>query len=188
MIASLLLMFIILLLQFNSIYFTIITLSTVVLSTIGVLLGMVLTGQTFSVIMSGTGVVALAGIVVNNSIVLIYTYQRLHETGLNKVTAILKTSGQRLRPILLTTITTMIGLFPMAIQASVDVVNRTIQVGEPTSAWWVQMATAIIFGLGFSTLLTLILVPVMLALPDQLRNTVPRQQIANLRTRLNRRG
>ena len=188
MIASLLLMFIILLLQFNSIYFTIITLSTVVLSTIGVLLGMVLTGQTFSVIMSGTGVVALAGIVVNNSIVLIYTYQRLHETGLNKVTAILKTSGQRLRPILLTTITTMIGLFPMAIQASVDVVNRTIQVGEPTSAWWVQMATAIIFGLGFSTLLTLILVPVMLALPDQLRSSMQRQQIANLRARLNRRG
>ena len=188
MLASLMLMFIILLMQFNSIYFTFLTLSTVVLSTVGVLLGMVITGQAFSVIMSGTGVVALAGIVVNNSIVLIDTYQRLLETGLDRVTAILKTSGQRLRPILLTTVTTMIGLFPMAIQASVDVVNRTIQVGEPTSAWWVQMATAIIFGLGFSTLLTLILVPVMLALPDQLRKSMPRQQIADLRAQLGRRG
>ena len=100
------------LVQFNSIYYTFLTLSTVVLSTVGVLLGMVITGQTFSVIMSGTGVVALAGIVVNNSIVLIDTYQRLLETGMDRVTAILKTAGQRLRPILLTTVTTMIGLFP----------------------------------------------------------------------------
>jgi multidrug efflux pump len=82
----------------------------------------------------------------------------------------------------------MIGLFPMAIQASVDVMNRTIQFGAPTSAWWVQMATAIIFGLGFSTLLTLILVPVMLALPEQLRNSVSRQQIADLRGQLGRRS
>ena len=188
MLASLMLMFIILLMQFNSVYYTCLTLSTVVLSTVGVLLGMVVTGQTFSVIMSGTGVVALAGIVVNNSIVLIDTYQRLLESGMDRVTAILKTSGQRLRPILLTTVTTMIGLFPMAIQASVDVMNRTIQFGAPTSAWWVQMATAIIFGLGFSTLLTLILVPVMLALPDQIRNSVSRGQFANLRAQLGRRG
>ena len=169
MLASLMLMFIILLMQFNSVYCTLLTLSTVVLSTIGVLLGMVVTGQTFSVIMTGTGVVALAGIVVNNSIVLIDTYQRLIETGMERVDVVLKAAGQRLRPILLTTITTMIGLFPMAIQASVDVFDRTVQMGEPTAAWWVQLSTAIIFGLGFSTLLTLILVPVMLTLPDTLR-------------------
>ena len=169
MIASLVLMFIILLMQFNSLYCTLLTLSTVVLSTIGVLLGMVVTGQTFSVIMTGTGVVALAGIVVNNSIVLIDTYQRLLETGMDRVDVVLKAAGQRLRPILLTTITTMIGLFPMAIQASVDVFDRTVQMGEPTAAWWVQLSTAIIFGLGFSTLLTLVLVPVMLTLPDTMR-------------------
>ncbi|MBL71268.1 MAG: transporter [Rhodobiaceae bacterium] len=169
MIASLMLMFIILLMQFNSLYCTMLTLSTVVLSTIGVLLGMILTGQVFSVIMTGTGVVALAGIVVNNSIVLIDTYQRLLATGMDKVDVILKTAGQRLRPILLTTVTTMIGLFPMAIQASINVIERTVQFGEPTAAWWVQLSTAIIFGLGFSTLLTLILVPVMLHLPDYLR-------------------
>ena len=169
MIASLMLMFIILLMQFNSLYCTMLTLSTVVLSTIGVLLGMILTGQVFSVIMTGTGVVALAGIVVNNSIVLIDTYQRLLATGMDKVDVILKTAGQRLRPILLTTVTTMIGLFPMAIQASINVIERTVQFGEPYAAWWVQLSTAIIFGLGFSTLLTLILVPVMLHLPDYLR-------------------
>ena len=169
MLASLALMFIILLMQFNSLYCTLLTLSTVILSTIGVLLGMVVTGQTFSVIMSGTGVVALAGIVVNNSIVLIDTYQRLLETGMNRVDVVLKAAGQRLRPILLTTITTMIGLFPMAIQASVDMFDRTVQMGEPTAAWWVQLSTAIIFGLGFSTLLTLVLVPVLLTLPDTLR-------------------
>ena len=169
MMASLLLMFIILLMQFNSLYCTLLTLSTVVLSTIGVWLGMVLTGQVFSVIMTGTGVVALAGVVVNNSIVLIDTYQRLLASGMDKVDVILKTAGQRLRPILLTTVTTMIGLFPMAIQASINVVDRSVQFGEPTAAWWVQLSTAIIFGLGFSTLLTLILVPVMLHLPDYLR-------------------
>ena len=169
MVASLMLMFIILLMQFNSVYCTFLTLSTVVLSTIGVLLGMVVTGQTFSVIMTGTGVVALAGIVVNNSIVLIDTYQRLLESGMDRVDVVLKAAGQRLRPILLTTITTMIGLFPMAIQASVDVFNRTVQMGEPTAAWWVQLSTAIIFGLGFSTLLTLVLVPVMLTLPETMR-------------------
>ncbi len=184
MLASLLLMFIILLLQFNSLYCTLLTLSTVVLSTVGVLLGMVVTGQNFSVIMTGTGVVALAGIVVNNSIVLIDTYQRLRSSGLKRTAAILKTSGQRLRPILLTTITTMIGLLPMALQASVDVIHRTVQLGEPTSAWWVQLSTAIIFGLGFSTLLTLILVPVMLTLPDYLRDTRVAQLIAKWRTSL----
>ena len=169
MLASLLLMFIILLMEFNSIYATFLTLFTVVLSTIGVLLGMVITGQTFSVIMTGTGVIALAGIVVNNSIVLIDTYQRLGEVETNHTARILKTAGQRLRPIFLTTVTTMMGMLPMALQISVDVFDRTIQQGEPNSGWWVQMATAIIYGIGFSTMLTLILIPVMLALPEHLR-------------------
>ncbi len=188
MLASLFLMFIILLMQFNSVYCTLLTLSTVVLSTIGVLLGMVVTGQTFSVIMTGTGVVALAGIVVNNSIVLIDTYQRLLDTGMERIDVILKTAGQRLRPILLTTITTMIGLFPMAVQVSVDVVDRSVQFNEPTAAWWVQLSTAIIFGLGFSTLLTLILVPVMLSLPTTFGERFARLRgKTNLRQRMGQR-
>ena len=166
MIAALFLMFIILLTQFNSFYYAFLTLSTVVLSTTGVFLGMVITQQNFSVIMTGVGVVALAGIVVNNSIVLIDTYQRLLTTKITPIEAVLRAAAQRLRPILLTTITTICGLLPMALQISVNFFDRSLSIGEPTSGWWVQLATAVIFGLGFSTLLTLILIPVMIALPS----------------------
>lgn len=171
MLAALFLMFIILLTQFNSFYFSVLTLSTVVLSTVGVLLGMMVTGQTFSIIMTGTGIVALAGIVVNNSIVLIDTYQRLLRDGMDEIEAILRTAGQRLRPILLTTITTMFGLLPMAIQVNVNFFAREITYGGPVAAWWVQLSTAIIFGLGFSTLLTLVLVPVLLVAPSRLKRS-----------------
>lgn len=169
LIGALFLMFIILLTQFNSFYHSVLTLSTVVLSTTGVLIGMMVTGQAFSVIMTGTGIVALAGIVVNNSIVLIDTYQRLREDAMDAVEAVLRTAGQRLRPIMLTTITTMFGLLPMALQINLDFPNRAIVVGGPVAVWWVQLSTAIIFGLGFSTLLTLILVPVLLAAPSVVR-------------------
>jgi len=179
MIASLFLMFIILLMQFNSVYYTILTLSTVILSTVGVMLGMTITGQLFSVIMTGTGVVALAGIVVNNSIVLIDTFQRLN-TSMPSRDAILRAAGQRLRPILLTTITTMIGLLPMALHLSVNVVSRDVGYGSPEGSWWVQLATAIIFGLGFSTLLTLILVPVLITLPERIRSKDTRTRLRNL--------
>ncbi len=171
MLAALFLMFIILLTQFNSFYFSVLTLSTVVLSTVGVLLGMMVTGQTFSIIMTGTGIVALAGIVVNNSIVLIDTYQRLLSDGMDEIEAILRTAGQRLRPILLTTITTMFGLLPMAIQVNVNFFAREITYGGPVAAWWVQLSTAIIFGLGFSTLLTLVLVPVLLVAPSRFKQS-----------------
>ncbi|MBI1261884.1 MAG: AcrB/AcrD/AcrF family protein [Rhizobiales bacterium] len=169
LIAALFLMFIILLTQFNSFYHSFLTLSTVVLSTVGVLIGMMVTGQAFSVIMTGTGIVALAGIVVNNSIVLIDTYQRLREGAMDAVEAVLRTAGQRLRPIMLTTITTMFGLLPMALQINLDFAGRDVVIGGPVAVWWVQLSTAIIFGLGFSTLLTLILVPVLLAAPSVIR-------------------
>jgi multidrug efflux pump len=165
--AALFIMFVILVTQFNSFYQTILTLSTVVMSIVGVLIGMLATGQKFSVIMTGTGVVALAGIVVNNAIVLIDTYNHLHrELGIPALDAVLKTCAQRLRPILLTTITTIMGLVPMALQINFDFFNRIIQVGGITSIWWVQLSTAVIFGLGFSTLLTLILIPTLLAMPS----------------------
>lgn len=166
MVGALFLMFIILLTQFNSFYQTVLTLSTVVLSIIGVLLGMMITGQTFSIIMTGTGVVALAGIVVNNSIVLIDTFNRLKLLGISDVDAALRAAAQRLRPVLLTTITTICGLLPMALQINLDFFDHSIQLGSITSIWWVQLSTAIIFGLGFATLITLILTPIMLALPS----------------------
>jgi multidrug efflux pump len=164
--AALFIMFVILLTQFNSFYQALLTLSTVVMSIMGVLIGMMLTGQKFSIIMTGTGIVALAGIVVNNSIVLMDTYNRLHrEQGLERLDAVLRACAQRMRPILLTTLTTIMGLLPMATQVNLDFLNRVIMVGGITSEWWVQLSTAVISGLAFSTLLTLIVIPTLLAMP-----------------------
>ncbi|MBO6757020.1 MAG: efflux RND transporter permease subunit [Roseibium sp.] len=166
MVASLFLMFLILLTQYNSFYQTFLTLSTVVLSVFGVLIGMMVTGQKFSIIMTGTGVVALAGIVVNNAIVLIDTYNRFRHDGLEPLDAILKTSAQRIRPILLTTVTTIAGLIPMATKINFDFFNQVIAIGGITAVWWVQLSTAVISGLAFSTMLTLILIPVLIAAPS----------------------
>ena len=164
-VAALFIMAMILITQFNSFYQTVLTLMTVVFSIFGVLLGIVVTGQTFSIIMTGTGVMALAGIVVNNAIVLIDTYNRFRSEKVEVVEAVIKTAAQRIRPILLTTITTIAGLIPMATGINLDFFNRVIAVGSITAAWWIQLSTAVIAGLGFSTILTLILIPVLLAFP-----------------------
>ena len=162
---ALFLMFIILVTQFNSFYQTILTLGTVVLAVFGVLLGLALMEQKFSIIMTGTGIVALAGIVVNNAIVLIDTFNRMRADGVETREAVLKTSAQRLRPILLTTITTILGLIPMAREINFDFINQQVVEGGITSTWWVQLSTAIISGLAVSTVLTLVMIPTMLALP-----------------------
>ena len=168
---ALFLMFIILVTQFNSFYQTFLTLSTVILAVVGVLIGLMVTGQKFSILMTGTGVVALAGIVVNNAIVLIDTYNRMRSEGVEPREAILKTSAQRMRPIMLTTITTILGLVPMAMQINMDFFNQSILVGGITSIWWVQLSTSVISGLAFSTVLTLVLIPTMLALPHNIAST-----------------
>jgi len=160
--AALGLMFIILLAQFNSFYNAILVLVAVVLSTAGVLIGMLYMGQKFSMIMTGTGVVALAGIVVNNNIVLIDTYQEFIRY-MPRLEAIIRTAEQRIRPVLLTTITTMAGLAPMMLGISIDFVNGGYTINSPTSMWWKPLATAVVFGLGISTVLTLILTPALLA-------------------------
>ena len=165
---ALFLMFIILVTQFNSFYQTILTLTTVILAVVGVLIGMMITGQKFSIIMTGTGIVALAGIVVNNAIVLIDTYNRMRADGVDVHEAVLKTSAQRFRPIFLTTFTTVLGLVPMALTINMDYINQVIAIGSLTSIWWVQLSTAVISGLIFSTLLTLVLTPVMISLPTNL--------------------
>ena len=169
MLGALFLMFIILLTQFNSFYQAAITLSTVVLSTVGALTGLLITGQVFSVIMSGLGIVSLAGIIVNNSIVLIDTFNRLKNDAKSLNEAILHSAAQRLRPIVLTTTTTMIGLTPVALQITIDWFGRSVEVGGLMSAWWVPFSTAVIWGLGFSSLLTLFLIPTLLALPKYLK-------------------
>ncbi|MZR12992.1 AcrB/AcrD/AcrF family protein [Maritimibacter sp. DP07] len=160
---ALFLMFIILLAQFNSFYNSVLVLLAVVLSSAGVLFGMLVMGQPFSVIMTGTGVVALAGIVVNNNIVLIDTYQE-YAQYMPRLEAITRTAESRIRPVLLTTITTMAGLAPMMFGLSFDFINGGYSVNAPTALWWVQLATAVVFGLGIATILTLVFTPSMLAL------------------------
>lgn len=167
--ASLVLMALILLTQFNSFYHSALILSSVVLSTAGVMLGLVITGQMFSLIMTGVGIVALAGIVVNNNIVLIDTFQRFMKDGYEVHQAIVQTATQRLRPILLTTTTTIFGLLPMAIGMTVDFGGRDITFGNPSTMKWVQLSTTVVFGLAFSTFLTLFLTPCLLNVPTKLK-------------------
>ncbi|MDG2402267.1 MAG: efflux RND transporter permease subunit, partial [Amylibacter sp.] len=157
------LMFVILLAQFNSFYNSALVLIAVVLSTAGVLIGMLVMNQAFSVIMTGTGIVALAGIVVNNNIVLIDTYQE-YSKNMPALEAISKTAQARIRPVLLTTITTMAGLTPMMLGISIDFINGGYFIDQPTALWWKQLATAVVFGLGIATVLTLVLTPSLLAL------------------------
>jgi multidrug efflux pump len=157
------LMFIILLAQFNSFYNSFLVLIAVVLSTTGVLIGMMVMNQPFSIIMTGTGIVALAGIVVNNNIVLIDTYQE-YSRYMPRIEAIVRTAEARIRPVLLTTITTMAGLAPMMFGLSLDFIGGGYTINSPTALWWKQLATAVVFGLGIATVLTLIVTPSMLAL------------------------
>ncbi|MFL4471662.1 efflux RND transporter permease subunit [Tateyamaria armeniaca] len=157
------LMFIILLAQFNSVYNAVLVLGAVVLSTSGVLIGMLVMEQPFSIIMTGTGIVALAGIVVNNNIVLIDTYQE-YERYMPRIEAVIRTAQDRIRPVLLTTITTMAGLAPMMFGLSLDFGGGGYTVDSPTALWWKQLATAVVFGLGIATVLTLVVTPSLLAM------------------------
>ncbi|MEL6548862.1 MAG: efflux RND transporter permease subunit [Pseudomonadota bacterium] len=157
------LMFIILLAQFNSFYNATLVLLAVILSTTGVLIGMLVMNQPFSIIMTGTGIVALAGIVVNNNIVLIDTYQE-YSRYMPRIEAIVRTAEARIRPVLLTTITTMAGLAPMMFGLSLDFIGGGYTIESPTALWWIQLATAVVWGLGVATVLTLVFTPSMLAL------------------------
>ncbi|MFT4862589.1 MAG: multidrug efflux pump [Pseudohongiellaceae bacterium] len=165
------LMAILLVTQFNSYYQAILILSSVLLSTAGVLLGLLTTGQTFSVILTGIGIVALAGIIVNNNIVLIDTFNVLKSENPDwTIEKLVVTTGvQRLRPVFLTTFTTGFGLLPLAAHVSIDLIGAEIEVGGPITSQWVSLASAIVFGLSFGTILTLVVTPAMLALPDRLR-------------------
>ena len=166
--AALFLMAIILVTQFNSFYQAFLILSAVMFSTIGVLLALLITDQPFGIVMSGIGVIALAGIVVNNNIVLIDTYNLLRKSGAQAIEAAMLTCSQRLRPVVLTTVTTILGLMPMTLGMNFDLINRHIQFGGPTTQWWTQLATAISGGLAFATVLTLVMTPCMLVLGDRI--------------------
>ncbi len=165
------LMLLILVLQFNSLYQTLLVMSAIVFSTAGVLLGLMLAGQAFGIVMVGMGIIALAGIVVNNNIVLIDTYNRIRQQGLSAQDAALETGCLRLRPVLLTAITTILGLMPMVLGVNVNLMEPSLGWGAPSTQWWRQLSSAIAGGLGFATLLTLILTPCMLVLGERLSLT-----------------
>lgn len=159
---ALFLIAVILLAQFNSFFSVGLILTAVIMSTIGVFLGLIITGQPFGIVMCGIGVIALAGIVVNNNIVLIDTFDKLYARSGDARDAILRTGAQRLRPVLLTTVTTALGLLPMVLAVNIDFVGRSVSIGAPSTQWWTQLSTAIAFGLMFATLLTLLFTPAAL--------------------------
>ena len=161
---ALFLMAIILVTQFNSFYSAGLILSAVIMSSIGMLLGLLIMDLPFGIIMSGIGVIALAGIVVNNNIVLIDTYDRLKARGIEAKDALMLTGVYRLRPVLLTSVTTIAGLAPMVARTNIDFLERTVQYNSPASQLWVQLATSIVFGLAFATVLTLVVTPAALML------------------------
>ena len=171
-ITAVFIMLIMLLTQFNSFYQSFIILSSVTISCVGVLLGLLIMGKPFSTTMTGLSIVTLAGIVVNNNIVLIDTFNKLKEESphLEKTIHIVNACKQRLRPILLTSLTTIFGLMPLAMGVSLDIISRDILLGSRIVDWWSNLAVSIVFGLGFSTFITLILTPAVLALPYALRN------------------
>jgi multidrug efflux pump len=112
--------------------------------------------------MSSVGVITLAGIVVNNNIVFIDSYNVLRSRGEEAFNAILRTCAIRLRPVLLTTITTIVGLMPMVLGVNVNLIDRQISIGAPSSQWWTQLASSVAGGLAFATILTLLLTPSLL--------------------------
>ena len=172
MAASLFMIAMILLLEFNSFYHSVLTLSSVIFAVIGTMFCIALSGQYISTIMTGVGIVALAGIVVNNNIVLIDTFQSLRRKGIAIEEAVVRTAAQRARPVLLTTTTTILGLLPMVFELNVDYLGGRISIGSSTSDWWVLLSSAVVYGLAFSTLLTLILTPVFLAAPSVIKANI----------------
>jgi multidrug efflux pump len=162
MMMALAIMAIILVTQFNSIYQAGLILTAVLFSTGGVLLGHLVMGKPFGVIMSSVGVITLAGIVVNNNIVFIDTYNVLRSRGEQSFDAILRTCAIRLRPVLLTTVTTIVGLLPMVLGVNINLIDRDVSIGAPSSQWWTQLASSVAGGLAFATILTLVLTPSLL--------------------------
>jgi multidrug efflux pump len=162
--AAIFLIFVVLLAQFNSFVSVGLVLSAVVMSTIGVFLGLMIMGQPFSVVMTGIGVIALAGVVVNNNIVLIDTFDTLRREGKPKIEAILQTCRERARPVVLTALTAILGVLPIAFGLNLELLNHEVTIGAPSTQWWIALSSAIVYGLAFATCLTLVVIPSLLML------------------------
>ncbi len=164
------LMIVILVTQFNSFYQTMLILSAVLFSTAAVFLGLLILRAPFGVVMGGIGVIALAGVIVTNNIILIDTYNHLRRDGMEPREAVLRTGVMRLRPVLLTAGTAILGLLPMAFALNIDIIHREITYGAPSSQWWIQLSSAVAGGLAFATPITLILTPALLLWHDNRRS------------------
>ena len=165
--AAIFLMFVILVIQFNNFFQAFVVMSAIVFSVAGVLLGLIITGRPFGIVMGGIGVIALAGIVVNNNIVLIDTYNDLKNSGQSPLEAALRTGAQRLRPVILTSVTTALGLMPMVIGLNLNFFTGEIVYGAPSTQWWTELSSAIAGGLVIATVLTLVVTPAMLMLGER---------------------
>ncbi|MBC7479540.1 MAG: efflux RND transporter permease subunit, partial [Pseudorhodobacter sp.] len=184
--AALFLIFIVLLAQFNRFLSVWLVLMAVVMSTIGVFLGLMIMGQPFGMVMSGIGVIALAGIVVNNNIVLIDTYDHLRREGLDKLDAILQTCRERVRPVVLTALTAILGVLPIAFGYNLELLSHETTLGAPSTQWWIGLSSAIVFGLAFSTILTLIVTPSMLMIVTRSKDSKVMRTMARLRSLFSR--
>lgn len=162
--AAIFLIFAVLLAQFNSFRAVGLVLSAILMSTIGVFLGLLIMGQPFSVVMTGIGVIALAGVVVNNNIVLIDTFMTLRREGRPKIEAILETCRERARPVVLTALTAILGVLPIAFGLNVELMQHEVTIGAPSTQWWIALSSAIVYGLAFATGLTLVVIPSLLML------------------------
>ena len=176
--AAIFLIFVVLLAQFNKFVSVALVLTAVVMSTIGVFLGLLIMGQPFGVVMTGIGVIALAGVVVNNNIVLIDTYDHLRKQGVDKLEAILHTCRERARPVVLTAVTAILGVFPIAFGFNLELLNHETTFGAPSTQWWISLSSAIVFGLAYSTVLTLIVTPSLLMIVTRSKDSKVRAWLA----------
>lgn len=189
--SAILMIFLVLVTQFNSISRPIIIMVSVLLSLIGVLWGLLLTGTPFGIMMTGVGVISLAGVVVNNAIVLLDYVQQCVDEGMEIKAALVRAGLVRFRPVILTAITTILGLLPMATGVSADFANLRIITGGESAEFWGPMAIAVSFGLAVATLLTLIMVPTMVSISDdmsglfgRLFKRAPKEEVDEVPTRV----
>lgn len=182
--AAMFLIFAVLLAQFNSFTSVGLILSSVILSTIGVFIGLLIMQQPFGVVMTGLGVISLAGVIVNNNIVLIDTYDHLRAEGMAATEAIMKTCAERARPVVMTAGSAALGVAPIAFGLNVDFIEREVTMGAPATQWWIQLSSATLFGLTFATILTLIVTPAALQLVANLSAWRKARREARLTRRL----
>ncbi|MEE9449440.1 MAG: efflux RND transporter permease subunit, partial [Ignavibacteriaceae bacterium] len=167
---ALLVIFLILVIQFNSLSQPLIIMSAVVISLVGVFIGLIIYAMPFGIIMTGIGIISLAGVVVNNNIVLIDYINVLRRRGLSRREALIRAGLRRFRPVTLTAITTILGLIPLTFGIGFDIYSFSFAGSGESAEFWRSMGIAVIFGLAFATVLTLLIVPTIYSTLDDIAN------------------